>query len=87
MEFNCSFNENLKISLMEKLFEKKELPEFPYDIDKITYLDGVKMYFKDGGWISARFSGTEPLIRIFCEMDTMEKSQNAIYLFRRFLGI
>jgi phosphomannomutase len=29
--------------------------------------DGVKMNFADGSWILFRKSGTEPIIRIYCE--------------------
>jgi phosphomannomutase len=29
--------------------------------------DGVKMNFTDGSWILFRKSGTEPIIRIYCE--------------------
>lgn len=34
--------------------------------DKIT-LDGYKFVLEDGGWLLVRFSGTEPLIRVYCE--------------------
>lgn len=34
--------------------------------DILTY-DGYKYYLEDGGWLLLRFSGTEPLIRIYCE--------------------
>lgn len=44
----------------------------PEEIDHISYLDGSKVYFKNGGWLIARFSGTEPLLRIFCEMPRAE---------------
>jgi phosphomannomutase len=30
-------------------------------------VDGVKLNFDDGGWILFRKSGTEPIIRIYCE--------------------
>lgn len=86
-EYNCKFDEELKNALIEKLFTHKEVPSFPYEVTKTSYIDGVKIYFEDGGWISARFSGTEPLIRIFCEMDTKEKSENAIDIFKDFLGL
>ena len=39
------------------------------------------------GWIIARFSGTEPLLRIFCEMPTREQAEQACDEFREFLGL
>ena len=33
-----------------------------------SYMDGCKVYFKNGGWVIARFSGTEPLLRIFLSL-------------------
>ncbi len=40
------------------------------DIKKI---DGIKLYFDDNSWILVRPSGTEPLLRIYMESDSMEK--------------
>lgn len=80
-EIHCSFGYSymtecdFKFSLAEKdrllnlLFEERKLPEFKHRVEKVSYADGVKVYFENGGWIITRFSGTEPLIRIFCEME------------------
>jgi len=38
----------------------------------IETLDGIKLRFDDG-WLLFRASGTEPLLRIYCEMDSPEK--------------
>ena len=35
-------------------------------IDKIT-IDGNQFIMEDGGWLLIRFSGTEPIIRVYCE--------------------
>lgn len=35
-------------------------------IDKIT-IDGNQFIMEDGGWVLVRFSGTEPIIRVYCE--------------------
>ncbi len=41
-------------------------------VKSIETLDGIKLRFDDG-WLLFRASGTEPLLRIYCEMDSPEK--------------
>lgn len=67
-ERDYTFSMEKKEEIVQILFVDKYLPELPFEIEKVSYLDGCKVYFKNGGWIVARFSGTEPLLRIFCEM-------------------
>lgn len=86
-EFDTRFTAEKKQELMETLFVEKKLPEFDCEIEKVSYMDGAKVYFKNGGWIIARFSGTEPLIRIFCEMEDMETAKKTINVMREFLGL
>jgi phosphomannomutase len=40
--------------------------------------DGVKMNFADDSWILFRKSGTEPIIRIYCESPTREQVQSML---------
>jgi phosphomannomutase len=40
--------------------------------------DGVKMNFKDGSWILFRKSGTEPIIRIYCESPDQARVQEML---------
>ena len=35
-------------------------------IDKVT-VDGNQFIMEDGGWLLVRFSGTEPILRVYCE--------------------
>ena len=38
-------------------------------VESIDTTDGFKFVFADGqGWCLVRFSGTEPLIRVYCEV-------------------
>ena len=37
--------------------------------------DGYKFNLEDGGWLLIRFSGTEPLIRVYCETMHQDKVQ------------
>jgi phosphomannomutase len=43
------------------------------NINKIEDLDGIKLNFDNGAWILFRASGTEPLIRIYCEAKTKDE--------------
>ncbi len=87
-EYSCHFTKQVKEKLMHRLFEEKELPDMaPYEVDHVSYLDGCKVYFKNGGWIIARFSGTEPLLRIFCEMPLREEAVSMCARWMRHFGI
>lgn len=60
----------------------KILPNIEKPIEKISTLDGVKLYFADGTWLLLRFSGTEPLLRVAMEMrDEDEADQIVAALF------
>lgn len=84
-DFKFSYAE--KDRLMKLLFDQKKLPEFNYEVERVSYMDGVKVYFKNGGWIITRFSGTEPLLRIFCEMENEEMAVEASNIMKEFLNI
>lgn len=47
----------------------------------------LKVHFKDGGWVIARFSGTEPLLRIFCEMSRPDEAKNICEHYEAFLNL
>lgn len=86
-EGDYRFSYEKKEALVELLFAEKKLPEFGIEVEKVSYEDGVKVYFKNGGWIIARFSGTEPLIRVFTEMSTKEEAQQISNKMTGFLGL
>jgi phosphomannomutase len=45
--------------------------------DFIT-IDGYQFILEDGGWILIRFSGTEPIIRVYCETTHEDKVQKIL---------
>ncbi len=86
-EYDCRFSEEKKAELNNLLFNEKKLPVFDEEVEKVSYADGCKVYFKNGGWIICRFSGTEPLIRIFCEMENYTRAVEITNTIREFLGL
>ncbi|MFD2371114.1 phosphoglucomutase/phosphomannomutase family protein [Brevibacillus sp. GCM10020057] len=39
----------------------------PFAVKEINRLDGIKLLLAEGNWVLIRPSGTEPLVRIYCE--------------------
>ncbi|WP_099468473.1 phosphoglucomutase/phosphomannomutase family protein [Konateibacter massiliensis] len=86
-ERDYKFSEEKKQEIFTTLMQDKKIPELPDEVEKISYLDGSKVYFKNGGWVIARFSGTEPLLRIFCEMPDMESAKRICDIYEEFLSL
>ncbi|MGF1699749.1 phosphoglucomutase/phosphomannomutase family protein [Photobacterium makurazakiensis] len=86
-EGDCTFKPTDRQRLYNKIYTDKELPEFEWDIEKVSYADGAKVYFKNGGWALARFSGTEPLLRLFAEMENQEQAEKVVQQLKAFLDI
>ncbi|MCK5811792.1 MAG: phosphoglucomutase/phosphomannomutase family protein [Clostridiales bacterium] len=82
-----SFKKDKKVELVNLLYNKKELPSFPFKVKNTNYMDGVKVNFENNGWIIARFSGTEPLLRVFAEMPNKEQADEVCQVMKDFLEI
>lgn len=86
-EGNYRLTYEKKHEIYKILMEDKKLPVLPVKIDHVSYLDGSKVYFENGGWVVVRFSGTEPLMRIFCEMGTLKEAREILSLYEGYLNI
>ena len=83
-----TFSDTVKRDLQKRLFTDREVPDMePYEVDHISYMDGCKVFLKNGGWVIARFSGTEPLLRIFCEMPTQEDTKKICDRFENYFAL
>ncbi len=76
-----------KNKLPRFLFDEKALPDFPFDIDRVSYEDGCKIYFNNEGWVICRFSGTEPLLRVCSEMPDEADAEICVNIWRDFLRL
>ncbi|WP_026524958.1 phosphoglucomutase/phosphomannomutase family protein [Butyrivibrio sp. MB2005] len=87
IENNYSFRAEKKPDYQKILMEDKVIPAFETEIARTSYLDGCKVYFKNGGWVCVRFSGTEPLLRIFCEMPDKALAEKTCDAYKNLLGL
>lgn len=81
------FSASQKEDLVKLLYKDKKVPEFPFAVEKIGYMDGLKVYFKNNGWLIARFSGTEPVLRVFSEMPDKQQAEKACETMKNFMGV
>jgi phosphomannomutase len=49
--------------------------------------DGFKFYLEDGSWVLVRFSGTEPLMRVYCEAPVRERVDELLAALESYLGV
>ena len=45
------------------------------DVVRLQTTDGYKLHLADGSWLLIRFSGTEPVLRLYCEAPTLADVQ------------
>ncbi len=72
--------------------EKRILDYDPKTIGgvKVTQLvtqDGFKFVLEDGGWLLIRFSGTEPIVRVYCETTNQDLVQSILDDGLRIVGL
>jgi phosphomannomutase len=46
----------------------------PYKVMRVEDIDGTKYHIDNGGWIMLRASGTEPVLRVYAEGNSMEET-------------
>ncbi len=84
VEDDMHFTNETKIAVEKTLMEEKRLPAFADEVKRVSYEDGCKVYFEDG-FVICRFSGTEPLLRIFAESTNAARARDYIDCFKSFI--
>ncbi|MBP6786629.1 MAG: phosphoglucomutase/phosphomannomutase family protein [Candidatus Promineofilum sp.] len=56
-------------------------------VTSIDTRDGFQFHMEDGGWLLIRFSGTEPIIRVYCETTHGDKVQDILQDGLRIAGL
>ena len=86
VEANLAFAAERKPEIQNILMVEKRLPVFEgARVVRVGYEDGCKVYFADGSFVICRFSGTEPLLRIFAEASNEALAESYIQAFKQFL--
>lgn len=84
---DVTFNPRDRDRIQQKLVESaglKQLAGLP--VRGSDEIDGRRLLL-DNAWLISRFSGTEPLLRIYCEADSPEKVKKILEAAAEYLGV
>ena len=87
VERDWSLTPQLKEKINRTVMVERQLPDYRVSIEKVTYIDGCKVYFANNGWLTIRFSGTEPRVRIFSEYSDKATAERLVQTTASWLGI
>lgn len=84
---NCSlsFPPADRAAIESRIYDPAGLPDFGKKLVRVSNDDGLKLYFDDDAFITCRFSGTEPLLRIFSEADSTRAAESLVTKMRDFI--
>ena len=83
---DVKFDPDARSSITDRLTKSplSELAGMP--VRSMDEIDG-RRWLVDAGWVAARFSGTEPLLRIYCEANTTDNVQKLLDAMEVHLGV
>lgn len=73
-----SYTKEHKAFIDKVVFEERLTPAHRYPLANMVYEDYVKVYYTNGNWSLIRFSGTEPILRIFVEADSQAECEEMV---------
>ena len=85
-EYDWALTAEKKEEIHRLVMEEKKLPDFGKAAERVSYMDGCKVYFPDG-WVIIRPSGTEPRIRIFAEAPAAAEAERLVRVMADFAGL
>jgi phosphomannomutase len=66
-------NDAYKIAILDSFIKNPPADLAGIKVKEIGRKDGIKLYLQEGSWVLLRPSGTEPLMRVYMETDSLEK--------------
>ena len=85
-EENMPATPEMKIAIPKRLKQTPCHEIAGFRVERVTHVDGTKLYLENDNWAQLRFSGTEPVLRLAAEADTPEMAQALIGWLKQFVS-
>ncbi|HQY99729.1 MAG TPA: NTP transferase domain-containing protein [Propionicimonas sp.] len=69
---------DMRVELPRRMASAAPTEVAGYPVTRIDSYDGIKIHLEGGAWALLRFSGTEPVLRMFVEAESPEKAEQLI---------
>jgi phosphomannomutase len=76
-----------KAELMARLTDARPQRLASLRVVETDTTDGFRFHLEDGGWLLLRFSGTEPLLRIYTEVQDQSLVQKLLAAGKELVGL
>ena len=83
---DVNFDPGQRSAIMDRLSGEPLAELAGMAVRSMDEIDG-RRWMLDAGWVAARFSGTEPLLRIYCEADTTANVTRLLDAMQAHLGV
>ena len=79
-------NMEMRVNLENFLKQKTPSSIGNKSVSEVISTDGIKLIFDKSHWLMFRFSGTEPLLRIYCEAPSSAEASSTLYYAREIIN-
>jgi phosphomannomutase len=87
VEDNVPATPEMRVVIPRRLADAPPSHIGPYPVARVSYADGIKFLLENDNWLLLRFSGTEPVLRVFSEADTEEKAHHLVQWIKDFVSL
>jgi len=84
---DIKFDETRREAIIERVKNYKPESIDNVRVEKIDTTDGFRFILEDSTWLLIRFSGTEPLLRVYTETDSPERVDRLLKMGREIAGV
>jgi alpha-D-glucose phosphate-specific phosphoglucomutase len=84
LEENLPATPEMRVDIPRRLKESPITHVGDFPVLRVTHDDGTKVLLENDNWALLRFSGTEPVLRLMVESDSVEKSRQLIDWLKQF---
>jgi len=84
---DVDFPQEEREAIMKRLTDSRPSSIAGTAVREVETRDGFRFLMKDGSWLLIRFSGTEPIMRIYSESDSMKKVKTFLGEGKKLAGV